>query len=315
MKKQLLMPIIIAAFIAGNIQLSGCGQKKEKEFISSGKDMEKTDANAIYAADKEGPKTEKQNASGSTSTSVADLVPQTTKEAEIKAVSKQVEQKIPLKIIKTADIFMQVKDYKENRKAILAIVQKSGAYIATENQANNSYNIANDMTIRIKPEGFDDLLDKILEQSVYVDSKKITAQDVTADYVDTEARLKSKRDVEVRYTEILKKANTIKDILEVEEKLRQIREEIESCEGKLKYLTDQVSYSTINLHFYEKIDFQPESGFFHAIGKAFKAGWKGLQMFLIGIIYLWPLWIIAVIIFYAIRWFIKRSGKKKLQKQ
>ncbi|MFA4851799.1 MAG: DUF4349 domain-containing protein [Bacteroidales bacterium] len=305
MKKQLLMPIIISAFIAGSMQLSGCGSKsKDQNFETSKKEM------TAIGQKEELVRTAEQEKN------LSNQSDQTAKETEIKAVNKQVEQKIPSKIIKTADISMQVKDYKESRKAILAIVQKSGAYIAAENQANRNYNIANDMTIRIKPEGFDDLLDKIIEQSVYVDSKKITAQDVTADYMDTEARLKSKRDVEVRYSEILKKANTIKDILEVEEKLRQIREEIESCEGKLKYLTDQVSYSTINLHFYEKLDFQPApgSGFFHAIGKAFKAGWKGLQMFMIGIIYLWPLWIIAAIIFYVIRWFIKKSRKKKLQK-
>jgi len=311
MKKQIFISIVIAISLIGSLQLSGCGAKKSDKEES----LIKESSTEVNKYDNDGTK-EKASVSSEPNNDADKQVTQSGKDAEIKTAAKTTVQKVPSKIIKTADVSMQVKDIKDSRKAILAIAKKSEAYIATENQVTNFNSITNDMTIRIKPEGFDDILDKLIEQSIYTDSKKITSQDVTADYIDTETRLKSKKEVEIRYTEILKKAGTINDILAVEEKLRQIREEIEAAEGKLKYLNDQVGYSTINLHFYEKLDSQPtpDSGFFYKLGKAFKSGWHGLLIFFIAIIYLWPLWIIAAAIFYFVLWLIKRSKRRKLQK-
>lgn len=312
MKKKILLPIIMLAFLLGSIQLSGCGASDKKSENSYKKgtsqaSMAGNDASNEQLAPPPPPSNNEYEKSGK------NKVTPSGKEEEIKTVNKTAVEKIPSKIIKTAEISMQVKDIKEGRKAVLAIVQQSNAYIAGENQATNSYSMTNDITIRIKPEGFESMVSKLLDISVYTDYNRVTSQDVTADYVDTETRLKSKKDVEVRYTEILQKANTIGDILEVEEKLRQIREEIEASEGKLKYMNDQVDYSTINLHFYEKLDYQPapESGFFYKLGKAFNGGWHGLQVFLIGIIYLWPLWLIAAVIVYCILKLVERGKRKK----
>jgi len=319
MKTKILISIVIAAFITGSMQLAGCSsadKKTEQDMdVSNTTTLEKEKGETFYdapASEATDQYKDKSGASGKTSNEQA-ITTTSTVDAEKIDVKKAAETKIPSKIIKTADISFQIKDIKDARTKIVDIVQKSGAYISTENQATNSYTITNDMTIRIKPEGFDDLVGKLIELSIYTDYKKISSQDVTADYVDTEARLKSKREVETRYTEILKKAQTTYDILQVQEKLNQISEEIDAAEGKLKYMNDQVQFSTINLHFYEKLDFQPapESGFFYKLGKAFSGGWHALQMFLIALIYLWPLWIIAAAVVYLVLWLIKRGKRKK----
>lgn len=316
MKKKIVIPLIIFAFMLGSIHLSGCGGASEEKAQYVQDKVIERGINAGYAGDDAKEQSKPSSASEADKVSKNKTTP-TGKEEEIKTVNKDANEKIPSKIIKTAEISMQVKDIKEGRKSIQAIVQQSNAYIASENQATNSYSMTNDITIRIKPEGFESMVSKLLDISVYTDYNRVTSQDVTADYVDTEARLKSKKEVETRYTEILKKANTIGDILEVEEKLRQIREEIEASEGKLKYMNDQVGYSTINLHFYEKLDYQPapESGFFYKLGKAFGGGWHGLQVFFIGIIYLWPLWLIAAVVIYCITKIVKGSKRKKQQPQ
>jgi len=222
-------------------------------------------------------------------------------------------EKIPSKIIKTADATFQVKNCDDSRKAIIDIVNKNGGYVSSENQTNNNYQIENTMIIRMKSDGFDNMLDLILKQSIYTESKKIIADDVTADYVDIQARLQSKKEVEKQYAEILKKAFTIYDILQVEQQLRQIREEIDAFEGRLKYYDDRVDYSTINLRFYEKLDYTPSpaanSGFFYKIGKAFNGGWHIILTFVIGLVYLWPFLIaIGVGLFFLIR-YIKRGRK------
>jgi hypothetical protein len=150
-----------------------------------------------------------------------------------------------------------------------------------------------------------------MSESVYTNSKNITAEDVTSQFVDIEARLKTKKEVELRYTALLREAKKVSDILEVENNLRTIREEIESQEGQLKYLKDQVSYSTINLSIYQKLDYspEPELGFFSKIKEAFVNGWRGLISFFVGLVSIWPFIVIfSVVGFYLIkRW---RNRKK-----
>ncbi|MBK7147877.1 MAG: DUF4349 domain-containing protein [Bacteroidetes bacterium] len=131
--------------------------------------------------------------------------------------------------------------------------------------------------------------------------------DVTAQFVDIEARLKTKKNVEQRYSDLLREAKKIQDILDIEEKLRVIREEIESAEGQLRLLKDQVSYSTISLNLYQKLDYQPEPdmGFMSHVSEAFVKGWRSMTDLLIGIVRVWPfvlIWIGILFVIYKKFW-------------
>ncbi len=316
MKKSNLFQLFTGFLIFSAILFSSCGAKDLKEQDLK---MEKSKSISTEQPTSKG-NTSQEELIDETGTSNASTEKSSnqSKDALVTDATvpvKTTAEKVTTKLIKTADISMQVKNYKESRKTILALVKTEGAYISSENQSNGTYSIVNDMEIRIKPESFEAMIDKIAEQGILIDYKKITADDVTDEYVDAAARLKSKKEVEVRYSEILKKANTIYDILAVEEKLRQIREEIESYQGKIKLMDDQVSYSTIKVHFYEKLDYTPaaESGFGYKIGKAFKSGWNGFLMFIVGFIYAWPVWLIAGAITWLVLWIIKRGKKKSLK--
>lgn len=226
--------------------------------------------------------------------------------------------KVPAMIIKTADISMQVEKYDGARSKILEIIKKHNAYVGSENQTNDRYNISNVMVIRVKAENFDALVDELLKEAIYVDSKKINAEDVTAEFVDVNARLRSKKEAEAQYLEIMKKARTVNEILEVQQYLRTIREEIESYEGRLKYLNDKVSYSTVNLTFYEKsnvVQIEPGRSFGSRFVEALDWGWKGLVSFFLGLIYIWPLLLITIIGLWLMVRLIKRAKKKRLLKQ
>ena len=71
-----------------------------------------------------------------------------------------------------------------------------------------------------------------------IEEKKLSTDDVTAEHADVAARLQAKRAVERQYTALLGKAQRIKDILDIEEKLGEVREEIEATESRLKALSD-----------------------------------------------------------------------------
>ena len=87
----------------------------------------------------------------------------------------------------------------------------------------------------------------ILYKCKQVNSKQVQGQDVTEQYVDLEARLKNLRATEGQFSEIMKKAQKIEEILAVQAQLSQVRGEIESLEGRKKYLDQNVDYSVITL--------------------------------------------------------------------
>jgi len=224
----------------------------------------------------------------------------------------QSDEKIREKIKRTADINLTVDNYKIARAALAKIVAAGNGSISGENEQNTTYNITNSIIIRVPNRNFDAMVGSITAIDAHVNSKNIYTEDVTAQFVDITARLKSKKEVEKRYLDLLQKAAKVTDILEVEEQLRVIREEIEAKEGQLNYLNDQVDYSTINLSLHQDFEFTPQDspGFFGRMATAFGNGWNGFLGFLVGIMYAWPLWIILAIGGYFLYRFIKKQRRK-----
>jgi hypothetical protein len=119
-----------------------------------------------------------------------------------------------------------------------------------------------------------------------VKTKTVDAEDVTASYIDTQARLKTKKELEARYHEILKQARTVKDILAIEEQIGSVREEIESMESRMTYLRDKTSFSTVKITFSERLADDP--GFGDKVAGAVNNGWHSLIVFLLSLLSLWP---------------------------
>ena len=216
------------------------------------------------------------------------------------------------KVIKTGDIKIEVEDYTTALKKIKATIAKYHGTIMIENESSYSYGIENNLTIRVKSNLFDTLLNRITEGQKVV-SKDIAAQDVTEEFVDIQTRLKSKKEVRDRYSELLKQARTINEIVTVEEQLRRIQEEIEAKEGRLKYLNSRTKFSTINLTIDQYDSNLYEPGFFSKIGKALGSGWDGFKWFIIGMLYLWPFWLIVAAFLIWLRYYLKKRKARKSQ--
>jgi hypothetical protein len=218
------------------------------------------------------------------------------------------------KIIKTSNLDITVEDYKKSRAEITSLVKSHTAFIANENEQHTNYNISNTIVIRVVNNKFDLLVDKVSNIGKELNSKNISSDDVTAQFVDIQARLKTKKEVEKRYLELLQKAVKITDILEIEEKARVLREEIEAQEGQLKYLNDQVNYSTIHLTIHQDFEYQAtdKPGFLNRMGNALSGGWSGFITLIIGIMYAWPVLILLGILAYYIVKGIQKEKKKQV---
>lgn len=212
------------------------------------------------------------------------------------------------KLIKNGELSFETSDVKKTKAAVDAICEELNAYVANENQNNYGTELRYNQTIRVAADKFDLLIQKLESEASKIDSKNINTQDVTEEFIDVEARLKTKKELEARYREILKQAKTVTEILSIEGQIGQVRGEIESMEGRLKYLSSQVAYSTLNLSYYQTIG--TDFGFGSKLGKALGSGWDYFLVFLIGVINVWPfLILIALVIWLAFRW-DKRRRKK-----
>ena len=156
------------------------------------------------------------------------------------------------------------------------------------------------------------LLKEIDKEASFVHYRNIKTEDVGKQFVDLESRLKTKREVQRRYEDILRrKAGTIEDLLAAEKQIGNLQEEIESTISRLNYLKDEVAFSTINLQMYEvrADDVVAESGesMNDNFREAFLAGLKGTVEILIALTRVRPLLLIitTVLVIYLRR---KREG-------
>jgi len=227
----------------------------------------------------------------------------------INNIETESEDQIDKKLIKNGDVEFESENLTETRENILKAIEKFKGYSSSDNEYKNSYEISNTINIRVPSENFDKLLTEITFGVDRFDRKEINVKDVTAEFLDIEARLKTKKELENRYLEILKKANKVSEILEVEKQIGELRSEIESIEGRLKYLNNQVSFSTLNVRIYQTISKQTEFG--KKFKNGFKNGWDNLILFFVFLVNIWPFILIIFGVLILIRVWRKRKRKQK----
>jgi uncharacterized protein (DUF1697 family) len=200
------------------------------------------------------------------------------------------------KIIRTGQISIEVADYEAARRALAEVVPRLHAFVAAENEEQNAWQQSNRLLIRVPAQHFDALNEEIRRLARRVDHRRVNSQDVTEEYVDIEARLNAKREAEKRYLSFLRNAKDVESMLAIQGAARQIREEIEAKEGRLRYLQDQVAYSSLEVFLYqekerEEVVYQ-EDGFWTQLWEATAKGGEGVLAVFIGMAYLWPIWLV-----------------------
>ncbi len=194
-----------------------------------------------------------------------------------------------------------------------SIVSNLSLYEARENQ------FAANVTLRIPAEKFDSMVEKIQALGKYSDLNT-NINDVTMEYVDLESRLNNQIAQEKRLVEILEMAENVEEVLEVERELYRVRGEIESMTGRLNYLKDQVSYSTLNIYVKEEAipTTNVSGGAFDNIGQRIREAFTGSINFILHAISslivilsaLLPVMIILTVIG-AITWIIVKRVTQK----
>ena len=216
-----------------------------------------------------------------------------------------INSSIEKKFIKNGRLRFETDDLIETKGFLKELIKESNGYISSENQSQSGGRNYNALTVRIPTKNFDSFMNKLSGKVEKFETKNITVEDVTARFYDLKIRLKTKKELEKKYLQILQKARSVKEILEVEREINKLRENIESTEGRFKYLSNQVSFSTLTIQFYKQVGSEPNFG--SKIIDSLEDGIKYISSFFLGILSIWPF----ILIFGMIALFLSRLKKNR----
>ena len=229
---------------------------------------------------------------------------------------------IERKIIRNADLQLESDKPEEAQQKISQLAETKGGFVV-ETQSSASDVKANvrdtvTMTVRVPSAKFDEALSEIRATASRVIVENVKGEDVTEEFIDIEARLKTQKALEAQFLEIMKQSKTVADALNVQTEIAQVRGEIEKIEGRKRFLESQASLSTIKIRLQTPTVFSANSaGFFYQLTEALSDGFGAALSFILILvrilIALLPFFLLIVLpVYFVIRYFLRKNRKVKL---
>lgn len=228
------------------------------------------------------------------------------------------------KIIYTATLTLESTEYEQARSALLSAAAAAGGYVERSSQYGSAE--AGDrwveLTLRIPSDHYNDFL-TAAENAASLLRKDESTQDITAEYVDVAARLKTLRTQEQRLQELAEQAETLEDLLAIEQRLSDVQYQIESYTAQQRVYDDQIDYSTVTVTLNEVRVYTPtKRGFGSRIVSAFQNSWsdfgEDVQDFVVGLVYALPalllLGVIVVVVLIVVRKGRKKAAARKAER-
>lgn len=230
------------------------------------------------------------------------------------------------KLIKTVDMSVETKDFDGMLAGLKQQIAEAGGYVENMNTYNGSIysgsgrTRSSDMTVRIPEEKLDAFLGEV-NQLGNVIRRSDSVEDVTLTYVDLESHKKALETESARLLELLEKAETVEDIITIEQRLSDVRYQIESMESQLRTYDNKISYSTVYLSIQEVEVLTPvvqettweriSGGFMESLSDV----GNGFKEFFIWLIVKSPILVIWAAIIAAIIWIIIKCDKRRQRKR
>ncbi|MDQ2747590.1 MAG: DUF4349 domain-containing protein [Acidobacteriota bacterium] len=226
------------------------------------------------------------------------------------------------KIIRNADLQLEADKPEDAQIKISQIAETKGGFVVeTQSSASDVKAATRDtvtMTVRVPAAKFDEALSEIRATASRVIEETVKGEDVTEEFIDVEARLKTQKALEAQFLEIMKQAKSVEDALNVQTEIATVRGEIEKVEGRKRFLENQASLSAIKIKLQTPTAFSANSsGFFYQLREAFGDGFDAALTFLLFLvkilIALIPFFLLIVLpIYFVIRYFLRKNRKQKL---
>ncbi len=192
-------------------------------------------------------------------------------------------------IIRTGYLTIKVQHAGETVNALEDVAEKYGGDITNRSLSEFEGLISGYVTLTVEESQFETAIDEIKALALVVENESVSADDVTETVIDIETRLGTARAEETRYLQILNQAQTVEEILLVEEQLARVRTVIESYEAQLEYYQQKTAYSTITVSLTEEttvefggVEFRPGQEIINAAQTVVELA----QQLVVGLIYL-----------------------------
>ena len=229
------------------------------------------------------------------------------------------------KIIRNAEITIEVPSTTDAQHQVTYIAETHGGFVVTSEAKQRESNDPAQRTldiklvVRVPSDQFGRAFDEIKKLAGNTPSENVTSQDVTEEFIDLEARIKTQKALEVQFLEIMRQANKISDALEVQRQIAEVRTEIEKLEGRKRFLENRSSLATItvNIQAPRPIIATTPTGFGHSVREAISDSIElgsGLFLFFVrALILMVPLLIFVVLPFaLLIRYAVRRVRRIRL---
>ncbi len=229
------------------------------------------------------------------------------------------------KLIRNFDISIETKNFDDVVSNIQNKTKELNGYIErssvdTGSYYNSNYNRYSYMTIRVPSDKLDEFVNDIKEKSNVTNISEST-EDITLQYVDVESRKIALETEQERLIQLLEKAESVEDIITIENRLSEVRYKLESYTSQLRTMDNQVDYSTIDINISEverEEKVEPKT-FFGEISERFSDNLyeliQGIRATVIGIIGSMPFIIFYGVIIFVFVILIKKIDKKRVNKK
>lgn len=152
------------------------------------------------------------------------------------------------KVIYKAELSVEVRAPSDAQAKVTSLVEREGGFVASAARADAEGHTSDvTLVLRVPAARFSAVLAEIRRLGDGKRSERIDSEDVTDEYVDLDARLRSETRLEEQLLELLKTAKTVEDALRVHKELASVRTEIERIQGRKQLLEREVTMSTIRL--------------------------------------------------------------------
>ncbi len=216
------------------------------------------------------------------------------------------------KIVRTGSMTIEVTDIGKSQVDIGDIANRYQGYVVSSNLNADKDQPRGFISFRVPADKFNDAMAKVRELAVKVNYENTNSQDVTEQYTDLKAQLSNYEATEAQYLELLKKADNVKDMLEVQRELSNVRGNIERIKGRMQYLERTSDTSLIEVTLTKSMPIGEStwdiSGVFKGAVDGLIAFGKVLLSVLIWLLVFSPVWIIVLVVIFVIR---RRSKAKR----
>ena len=214
------------------------------------------------------------------------------------------------KIIYTARLTLETKDYDAARAALEQALAAAGGWMESSSESTYDNRRSLSLTLRVPADSYEAFLTAAGETASVVNRSE-QADDVTAQYTDVAGRIANLEGQRDRLRELQAGADTLADLLDIEAQLSDVQYQLESYTRQMRTLSGQVTYSTVDISLREVATLTPTATTFPGrLAEAFRGGWSGFVLFLQGLVltlvYLWPLLLLAVIVVLVVRALARR---------